>query len=196
MQEEHLCERVDIFIEETAFSVAASRSFLKEAVAKGFLVTVHADQFSSGGSGVAVEAGALSADHLEASTEQDIRRLAASDTVAVVLPGASLGLGMHYAPARRAAGCGRLPGHCQRLEPWFRAHGRSADAGGSDERGGKIIHRRSVRGAYVPVRTKRWALPAAAADLQAYPCRDYRDVLYYQGRMKPAFVWKGSGEIT
>lgn len=29
------------------------------------------------------------------------------------------------------------------------------------------------------------------ADMQAYPCKDYRDILYYQGRMKPAMVWKG-----
>jgi imidazolonepropionase len=42
---------------------------------------------------------------------------------------------------------------------------------------------------------KALGITRSGADLQAYPCRDYRDVLYYQGRMKPAFVWK-DGEIV
>lgn len=192
VQEEHLCERVDIFIEETAFSVAASRSFLKEAVAKGFLVTVHADQFSSGGSGVAVEAGALSADHLEASTEQDIRRLAASDTVAVVLPGASLGLGMHYAPARRLLDAGAClaiasdwnPGSAPMGDLLMQAAVMSA---------AEKLSTAEVFAALTSRADKALGITRSGADLQAYPCRDYRDVLYYQGRMKPAFVWKDGG---
>src|SRR5690606_30698557 len=75
--------------------------FLEKAISMGFAATVHADQFSPGGSEVAVKAGALSADHLEASTEAQVALLARSHTTAVVLPGASLGLGMPYAPARR-----------------------------------------------------------------------------------------------
>lgn len=50
---------------------------------------------------MAVEVNACSADHLEASTEEDLTFLAASETVAVALPGASLGLGEPFAPARK-----------------------------------------------------------------------------------------------
>src|SRR6202000_1116545 len=52
------------------------------------------------------EVGALSADHLEASTEKEIAMLAKSNTVSVVLPGASLGLGMQYSPARKLLDAG------------------------------------------------------------------------------------------
>lgn len=193
LQEEHLCERVDIFIEETAFPVAASLSFLKEAAAKGFRLTVHADQFSSGGSGVAVEVGALSADHLEASTEQDIRRLAASDTVAVVLPGASLGLGMHYAPARKLLDAGAClaiasdwnPGSAPMGDLLMQAAVMSA---------AEKLSTAEVLAALTSRADKALGITRGSADLQAYPCRDYRDILYYQGRMKPAFVWK-NGEM-
>lgn len=106
IQAEQLAQRVDIFIEETAFSTTASKHFLQQAAEMGFAATVHADQFSSGGAAVAVAAGALSADHLEASDDAAIALLAAADIVAVVLPGASLGLGMHYAPARRLLNAG------------------------------------------------------------------------------------------
>jgi imidazolonepropionase len=72
----------------------------------GFDITVHADQFHTGGSQVAVDFGAISADHLEASSEKEIAILAASDTIAVALPGASMGLGVPYTPARKLLDAG------------------------------------------------------------------------------------------
>jgi len=97
---------VDIFIEQSAFSAADALVYLQKAKDMGFDLTVHADQFSTAGSSIAVQTEALSADHLEASGELEIRILAASDTVAVALPGASLGLGMNYAPARKLLDAG------------------------------------------------------------------------------------------
>jgi len=101
LKKENLANRVDIFIEQGAFKPQAAQHYLNKAKAMSFDITVHADQFSTGGSEVAIEVGAVSADHLEASKAKEIKALAKSDTVAVVLPGASLGLGMHYAPARK-----------------------------------------------------------------------------------------------
>src|SRR6185503_17239399 len=98
VKQQGLANRVDIFVEDSAFNSAEATKYLMAAKQMGFDITVHADQFTPGGSEVAVNAGALSADHLEASTEREIKRLAASDTVAVALPGASLGLGMDFAP--------------------------------------------------------------------------------------------------
>ena len=97
---QNLASRVDIFIEETAFSVEEGRRYLIQAQSMGFDITIHADQFSTGGSKLATALGAVSADHLEASTDKEINALALSDTVSVVLPGVSFGLGMDYAPGR------------------------------------------------------------------------------------------------
>ncbi|WP_285269966.1 imidazolonepropionase [Kaistella rhinocerotis] len=98
---ENLAERADIFIEKSAFLPEESNNFLLKAKEMGFQLTVHADQFTSGSSRIAVEVGAKSADHLEATVDEDIEYLAKSDTVAVALPGASLGLGEKFTPARK-----------------------------------------------------------------------------------------------
>ena len=101
VKEENLAKRVDIFIEKSAFQPEESRKFLEKAKALGFEITVHADQFTAGSSRIAVEVGAVSADHLEATIDEDIEYLANSETVAVALPGASLGLGEPFTPARK-----------------------------------------------------------------------------------------------
>ena len=97
----NLAKRVDIFIEKSAFQPEESRKFLEKAKDLGFEITVHADQFTAGSSRIAVEVGAFSADHLEATIEEDLEYLAKSETVAVALPGASLGLGEPFTPARK-----------------------------------------------------------------------------------------------
>lgn len=101
VKEENLANRVDIFIEKSAFQPEESRNFLIKAKDMGFQITVHADQFTPGSSRIAVEVGAKSADHLEATADEDIDFLAPSETVAVALPGASLGLGEKFSPARK-----------------------------------------------------------------------------------------------
>ena len=98
---ENLAKRVDIFIEKSAFLPEESNNFLLKAKEMGFELTVHADQFTSGSSRIAVGVGAKSADHLEATVDEDIEYLAKSETVAVALPGASLGLGEKFTPARK-----------------------------------------------------------------------------------------------
>lgn len=108
IKKENLANRVDIFIEKSAFSPEESKIFLEKAKALGFDLTVHADQFTPRSSRIAVETGALSADHLEATTEEDVKFLAESDTVAVALPGASLGLGEKFSPARQLLDAGAI----------------------------------------------------------------------------------------
>ena len=62
---------------------------------------MHANQFTRGGLHVGVDVGAMSVDHLEVITDEEIKYLSNSDTSAVVLPGCSLGLGLPFAPARK-----------------------------------------------------------------------------------------------
>ena len=106
IKKEGLSHRVDIFVEESAFTLEEGQTYLKNAAELGFDITVHADQFTTGGSELAVEMKALSADHLEASTEKEIALLANSDVVATALPGASLGLGCGFTPARKILDAG------------------------------------------------------------------------------------------
>ena len=101
VKQENLSKRVDIFIEKSAFQPEESRKFLERSKDLGFEITVHADQFTAGSSRIAVEVGAVSADHLEATIDEDIEFLAKSEIVAVALPGASLGLGEPFTPARK-----------------------------------------------------------------------------------------------
>jgi len=196
IQAEQLAKRVDIFIEETAFTPTDARTFLLAAKQLGFAATVHADQFSTGGSAVAVEAGALSADHLEASTEKEIALLAASNTTAVVLPGASLGLGMQYAPARKLLDAGASlaiasdwnPGSAPMGDLLIQAAVLSAAQHLSMA---ETLAALTVRAAPALQLTQVGQLEAQyAADMQAYATADYRDILYYQGKLKPELVWK------
>ena len=81
----------DVWCDPIAFTPSESRLLLKAAVAHGFGCRVHADQTGGvGGTGVAVEFGAASVDHLDEVSDADLRALGASDTVAVLLPGCTL----------------------------------------------------------------------------------------------------------
>jgi imidazolonepropionase len=100
--EEELAVCCDVFVEESAFSVAEARRILRAGQDSGLAAKLHADQLTSaGGAELAAELGALSADHLEHISEGGIRAMAAKGVVAVSLPLASLYLGQPPMPARR-----------------------------------------------------------------------------------------------
>lgn len=201
LKAESLADRVDIFIEETAFSAKAALTYLQKAREQGFAATVHADQFSAGGAAVAVAAGALSADHLEASSDHEVDLLAKSDTVAVVLPGASLGLGMHYAPARRLLNAGASVAIASDWNPGSAPMGdllvQAAVMSAAEKLStAEVLAALTFRAAPALQLKEAGQLQAGfAADMQAYPTADFRDILYYQGKMKPAMVWK-KGELV
>jgi len=92
----------DVFCEDGAFSLAQSRRVLAAAKALGFGLKIHVDEFKPlGGTRLAVELGATSADHLVCTPPDEIELLARSETIAVALPGTPFGLGHHdYTPAR------------------------------------------------------------------------------------------------
>ncbi|MEH0832088.1 imidazolonepropionase [Pectobacterium cacticida] len=87
--QEQLADAVDAFCEHLAFSPAQVETLFNTATKLGLPVKLHAEQLSAlGGSSLAARYHALSADHLEYLTEEDVRAMAASGTVAVLLPGA------------------------------------------------------------------------------------------------------------
>jgi imidazolonepropionase len=99
---EGLARFADVFCEPGVFTIGESRRILTAARAAGLSLKLHADELEpSGAAQLAAELGATSADHLAAISEQGIRALAASDTVATLLPGTMLFLGKgQQAPAR------------------------------------------------------------------------------------------------
>jgi len=93
---------VDVFCEAGVFEIEETREILSVAKALGFPLKLHADEFENlGGASLAAELGAISADHLVKTSREDIARLAASETVAVSLPGTPFGLAQQeYTPAK------------------------------------------------------------------------------------------------
>jgi imidazolonepropionase len=84
-----LADAVDVFCESIGFSPVQTRRVFAAAREHGLRVKLHADQLSDlGGAGIAAEAGALSADHLEHTSEAGVEAMARAGTVAVLLPGA------------------------------------------------------------------------------------------------------------
>jgi imidazolonepropionase len=110
---------VDVFCETGAFSLEQSRRILSQARRLGFPLKIHADEFDNlGGSRLAAELGAVSADHLVKTSAEDIRALAESDTVAVALPCTPFGLAERdYTPAQAILEAGGLLAIATDLNP-------------------------------------------------------------------------------
>jgi imidazolonepropionase len=91
----------DAYCEQGAWSLEACRRLFEEAQSLGCPLRVHTDQFNSlGATRLAIEAGALSVDHLEASIAADLQALAHSETIGVLLPVSGYHLGEGYASGR------------------------------------------------------------------------------------------------
>ncbi|MEA2723907.1 MAG: imidazolonepropionase [Gemmatimonadales bacterium] len=102
LAKEKLAACCDVFVEDSAFSVAEARRILRAGQKSGLSAKLHADQLTSGGGAeLAADLGALSADHLEHISDAGIRAMATAGVVAVSLPLASLYLGQPPMPARR-----------------------------------------------------------------------------------------------
>jgi imidazolonepropionase len=97
----------DVFCEDHVFSIKQTRDILNAANKIGLGLKLHADELApTGGAQLAAELGAVSADHLLCADAAGIAALAASDTIAVLLPGTSFNLMSHYAPAREMLAAG------------------------------------------------------------------------------------------
>ena len=96
-----LAEAADVFLERGAFDAAQARRYLTACRDAGLALRLHGDQFTeSGAIPLAIELGARSVDHLEATGEEGVRALADSDVVGVLLPASALFLGRPMPPAR------------------------------------------------------------------------------------------------
>jgi imidazolonepropionase len=98
-----------VFLERGAFDRDQAERYLRAAAEHGLALRLHADQFSqAGGVGLAVELGARSVDHLEATGPEGVAALAASDVAAVLLPACVIMLDLPRPPARDLADAGAI----------------------------------------------------------------------------------------
>lgn len=197
----NLAKRVDIFIEKSAFQPQESKEFLIKAKEMGFEITVHADQFTAGSSRIAVEVGAKSADHLEATADEDIQFLAESDTVATALPGASIGLGDRFSPARKLLDAGAIFAIATDWNPGSAPMGNlitqaSILATFQKLSTAEVLSAITFRAAHALGLDDRGKLEKALkADFVSFPTDNFNNVLYLQGSLKPSGIYINGNKI-
>lgn len=196
LKKEQLSHRIDAFIEEEAFSPNLIKPYLQAAQEMGFDITLHVDQFHPGGSAVAVEFNALSADHLEASTKKEVQLLAQSNVIPMALPGASIGLGCAFTPARQLLDAGTSLAIASDWNPGSAPMGdllsQAAILGTFQKLStAEVFAGITFRAATALKLIDRGQLKKDyLADIIAFPTTDFREILYHQGQLKPELVWK------
>ncbi len=111
-------EFCDIFTEKNVFEIEDSRRFLTAARDAGFKLKLHADEIVTlGGAELAAEMGAVSADHLLHVSDEGIKRMAESGTVATLLPLTAFALKEPFAPARKFINAGAAVALATDLNP-------------------------------------------------------------------------------
>ncbi len=202
LKSENLSNRIDAFIEESAFSPLEIAPYFKKARAMGFSITVHADQFSTGGSETAVHHNAVSADHLEASTQKEIQLLAKSNTISVALPGASLGLGCDFTPARKILNAGGALAIASDHNPGSAPMGSlltQASVLGTFEKlsNAEVLAGITYRAAAALELDDRGTLEKGkVADFISFSTDNYQEITYHQGQLRPNGVWKNGIKST
>jgi len=102
IKSEGLADYIDVFCETNYYTPEETNQILEAGIKAGLTPKIHVNQFTSiGGIQVGIKNKALSVDHLEVMTEQDIEDLSNSDVMPTVLPSCSFFLSIPYAPARR-----------------------------------------------------------------------------------------------
>ncbi|MEX0362916.1 MAG: imidazolonepropionase [Allomuricauda sp.] len=198
---ENLTQRVDAFIEESAFTPEEIEPYFKKAQEMGFDITVHADQFTTGGSEVAIKFGAISADHLEASTKREVELLAKSNVIATALPGASLGLGCAYTPARTILDAGGALAIASDHNPGSAPMGdllTQASILGTFEKlsNAEVLAGITFRAAAALNLSDRGTLESGnLADFVVFPTDNHQEITYHQGQLKPVAVWKNGKQV-
>src|SRR5437016_12770136 len=201
---ERLAVACDVFCEPGVFSVAEARTVLAAARRHGLALQRHADELDgSGGPEPAVEMGALSADHLAGVSPAGIRALAASETVAVLLPTTLLFLGrLLPAPARRLLDAGAAlalatdlnPGSSPTLSlPLVMALAVSQ----LGLRHAEVVNAVTVNAAAALglVADRGQLAPGFRADIVVCDVADWREVAYWMGGNAVTAVWTGGSLV-
>lgn len=196
VKQRKLSNRVDIFVEKGAFSFDAALGYLLAASDMGFDRVIHGDQFTVGAAELANEVQAISIDHLEAADLSEIITLANGTTIPVALPGASIGLGEPFAPARKLLDAGTSLAIASDWNPGSAPMGnlltQAAILGAAQKLSmAEVWAAITFRAAAALKLNDRGTLqPGKKADFIAFQTNDYREVLYRQGELRPSLVFK------
>jgi imidazolonepropionase len=197
-----LASAVDVFVEQEAWHAEEAGVMLACAKRHGLAIKLHTEQFQRvGGLELAVKMGALSADHLEACSAEQLLLLAASKTIATILPGVSLHLGIAAAPGRRlidagaavAVGTDLNPGSsplfsmAMALALAVRLNGLTA----AEALVAGTVNAASALGLTDTGRIE----PGSRADLLVLESDDWRDLLYTLGADPVREVWVGGERL-
>jgi len=197
---QQLAQACDVFCEPGAFDPAEARAILDAARRAGLALKLHADEFAgTGGAELAVELGALSADHLTAVSEAGVRALGRGTTVAVLLPATMVFLGHErQAPARRLIDAGAAVALATDFNP-----GTSPTVSlplvmalGVSQLG--LTHAEVVTAVTVNAAAalglagdRGQIVPGLRADLVSFEVSDWREVAYWMGTNLVTAVWTG-----
>ena len=198
-----LAEAADVFLERGAFDEPQARRYLEACRAAGLALRLHGDQFTEAGAiPLAVELGARSVDHLEATGHAGVAAVAASEVVGVLLPASALFLGRSMPPARAlveagaavalatdfnpgSAFCESLPLVCSLASTQLRLS--PAEALGAC----------TVNAAHVLGRADRLGriAPGYAADVTLLDASDWRYLAYHLGGQVVAGIVKNGARL-
>ena len=196
---EGLADFIDVFCEEGVFGIEETREILEAGRQAGFGLKLHADEITSlGGAELAVELGAVSAEHLIRVSREGVDELGRSSTVAVLLPCTSLGLASRtFAPARDLIGAGAAVALATDFNPGSAPSGSMplAVALACSQMGmtpAEAINAATINAAFAVGRDDEAGSiePGKRADLVIYDTGDYRDIPARAGMNLAAVVIK------
>ena len=201
--EERLAVFVDLFCEKGYFDVNDLEKIAEAGAKAGLKLKVHSEQLSRLGSlGAAIKRKAVTADHLDCVAENDMPDLAASKTVACLVPGSNYFLGKPYPPARRLldAGCAVAlatdfnPGTCP---SWDMAMMMSLACTQMKLAPAEAWVAATINGAHaVGLGATHGSLETGkVADLVCHDAADYREAAYWFGAPRVKWVMK-RGEVV
>ena len=198
----NLATAVDIFVEEEAWQVSEAEVLFHQAKQYGLAIKLHSDQFHSiGGVDLGIRLSALSVDHLEASGAAQIAALAASSTIATILPGVSLHLGIPSAPGRKLIDAGAAVAVGTDLNPGSSPLFSSCAALALSVRlNGLTLEEALVAGTVnaacaLGIKDAGRMEAGCAADFLVLQSSDWRDLLYTLGANPVRDVWIGGKRV-
>jgi imidazolonepropionase len=198
-----LATGVDVFVEREAWQVAEAEQMFACAKEHGLAVKLHSDQFHSiGGVELGVRAGALSVDHLEAAGDAQIAAIAGSETLATILPGVSLHLGIPVAKGRWLIDAGAAVAVGTDLNPGSSPLFSTAAALGLAVRMNGLTAQEAVVAGTVNAAcalglSDRGRLEAGCvADFVVLHAKDWRELIYVMGANSVREVWVAGKRVV
>ncbi|HEY3989723.1 MAG TPA: imidazolonepropionase [Acidobacteriaceae bacterium] len=198
-----LAQAVDIFVEKEAWSAAEAESVLTGALEHGLRIKMHAEQFHAiGGLELALRLHALSVDHLEACKPEQYSLFRNAPTVATILPGVSLHLGISKAPGRQLIDAGAAVAVGTDLNPGSSplfsigaALALSVRLNGLTAREALVAGTTNASTA-LGLKDAGWIGPGAQADFVVLDSSDWRDLVCTLGSNPLREVWCSGARIA